>query len=221
MNYEFNIDIKKKIYIENKLTSLSVKLNLKRGNFIAIIGKNGSGKTTFLRVLAGLEKSIGTIKFNNSIWLNNKIFLKPQKRDIGFVFQDSSLFENMTIEKNLSFIRNDKKLIENLLKISNLFNIKNRYPKTLSGGQKQKLNLCRALINKPKILLMDEPFSSLDYEASDILQKHIKYFHNKFNIITVMVSHNFYEIKKLANRIFLLEDGNLKEDFDKKLFFKN
>lgn len=215
MNFKLQINIQKKIYIQNKLLSLSIKINLNQGDFIAIIGKNGSGKTTFLRILAGLENATGEIKINNSIWLDKNTFLKPQKRDIGFVFQESSLFENMTIEKNLSFIRNDKNLIENLLKISNLFDMKKKYPKILSGGQKQKLNLCRALVKKPKILLMDEPFSSLDYEASETLQHHIKYFQKQFNMIIIMVSHNFYEIKRLTNKVFILENGELKEAFYK------
>lgn len=161
-----------------------------------------------------MEDATGEIKVDNSIWLNNNFILEPQKRGIGFVFQESSLFLNMTIEKNLLFIKKDKEFVEYLLKISNLFDMRKKYPKHLSGGQKQKLNLCRALVRKPKILLMDEPFSSLDYEASEILQNQIKYFHKKFNMIIIMVSHNFYEIKNLTNRVFILKNGLLQENIN-------
>jgi len=189
--------------------NLDIDLHITQGEFIALTGSSGSGKTTFLRILAGLEKASGNIMVENKIWQNKNCILPPQKREIGFVFQDYALFENMSVIDNLLFVNNDINLANELLKITELTKLKNRYPNSLSGGQKQRVSLCRALMKKPKILLLDEPLSALDIDIRKKLQNEILALHKKFNITTIMVSHDPSEIYKMASRVVVLENGKL------------
>lgn len=145
-----SFDLKKPLLGANGKMTLEIKGSLNSGDFLALSGESGSGKTTFLRSLAGLEKSSGVIKVEDEIWQNEKIFLAPQKRKIGFVFQDYALFENLSVEKNLLFANNDKILCEKLLCMLHLSKLKDRYPATLSGGQKQRVALGRAMMRRPK-----------------------------------------------------------------------
>lgn len=204
-----NINIKKELHGANGDFYLDVNLDIKQGEFVALIGKSGSGKTTLLRILAGLEKSNGTIKVNTQIWQDKDKFLKVQKRNIGFVFQDFALFENMNVEQNLLFVNKDKYLAKKLLEITELDKLKNRMPNTLSGGQKQRVSLCRSLMNNPQILLMDEPLSALDTKMRNKLQNEIQTLHKEFNLTTIMVSHDLNETYRLANYIVELNDGKI------------
>ena len=204
-----NIDIKKELHGANGDFELDVNLEIKQGEFLALIGKSGSGKTTLLRILAGLEKSSGVISVNNQIWQDDNNFLKVQNRNIGFVFQDFALFENMSVEQNLLYVNKDKDLANKLLEITELSKLKNRMPNSLSGGQKQRVSLCRSLMNKPKILLMDEPLSALDSNMRNKLQNEILALHKEFNLTTIMVSHDLNETYRLANYIVELNEGKI------------
>ena len=206
------INIQKQLHGSNGLMNLDVNLEIKQGEFLALAGLSGSGKTTLLRILAGLEEASGIIKINNSIWLDEKFSLSPQKREIGFVFQDYALFPNYTVLENLLYVKKDLKLANHLLRITDLSELKNRLPQTLSGGQKQRISLCRALMNIPKILLMDEPLSALDSNMITKLQNEILTLHNEFNTTTIMVSHDPSEIYRLANRVITLNFGQIIND---------
>lgn len=206
------IDISKKLHGANGEMDLKVNLEIKQGDFIALAGLSGSGKTTLLRILAGLEEANGTININNTLWLDNKFCLPSQKREIGFVFQDYALFPNFSVLDNLLYVNKDKELANYLLKMTELEELKNRFPLTLSGGQKQRVSLCRALMNKPKILLMDEPLSALDSEMRTKLQNEILTLHKEFNTTTIMVSHDPSEIYRLANRVVTLNFGEIIND---------
>ncbi|UTJ07854.1 ABC transporter ATP-binding protein [Arcobacter roscoffensis] len=206
------IDIQKSLHGQIGDINLDVNLQIQKGDFIALTGKSGSGKTTLLRILAGLESANGNIEVNSVTWLDDKTNLAVQKRDIGFVFQDYALFENMSVLQNLLYVKKDKDLAFKLLELCDLKNLINRYPNSLSGGQKQRLSICRAMMNKPKLLLLDEPLSALDPKMRNSLQDEILSLHKEFNTTTIMVSHEPREIYKLSNRVILLENGEVLND---------
>jgi molybdate transport system ATP-binding protein len=197
-----NIDIKNAI--------LELKLSINSGEFIAIVGDSGGGKTTLLRVIAGLERANGVIEVNGAYWLKNNRSLPPQKRSIGFVMQDYALFENMSVIENLLFVKKDYSLAKRLLKSVDLWNLKDRLPNSLSGGQKQRVALTRAIIKKPKLLLLDEPLSALHPAMRYTLQQEILDLHKEFNLTTLLVSHDISEVAKLANRVISIENGKIK-----------
>ena len=210
------IAIKKKLHGANGEMSLKLNLEIEEGSFLALTGKSGSGKTTLLRILAGLEEADGFIKVGSDIWLNQKESVEVQKRQIGFVFQDYALFPNMSVEENLLFVKKDKTLAKKLLEMTELTALKKRLPNTLSGGQKQRVSLCRAMMNRPKLLLMDEPLSALDADMRTKLQNEILTLHKEFGTTTIMVSHDPSEIYRLASRVVVLELGQIVNDGEAK-----
>jgi molybdate transport system ATP-binding protein len=206
------IGVHKKLIGSSGPMKLDLSLELAEKSFVAVAGESGSGKTTLLRILAGLEKAEGKINVSGKEWLRRGKSLPPQEREIGFVFQDYALFDNMTVEKNLLFVNKDRRLAKHLLELTELSKMKERYPGTLSGGQKQRVALCRALMNRPKILLMDEPLSALDPSMRSRLQQDILKLHREFGTTTLMVSHDPSEIYRLADRVILLDHGKIKRD---------
>ncbi|MEA3419621.1 MAG: ATP-binding cassette domain-containing protein [Campylobacterota bacterium] len=192
--------------------NLDIDIDIQEHEFVALAGQSGSGKTTLLRILAGLEKADGTISVNDKVWQKETTALAPQKRGIGFVFQDYALFANMSVEENLLYVSRDKTLAKHLLEMTDLFELKDRLPATLSGGQKQRVSLCRALMNRPKLLLMDEPLSALDPAMRTKLQQDILTLHKEFGTTTIMVSHDPSEIYRLADRAILLDQGKIVQD---------
>ncbi|WP_373057633.1 ABC transporter ATP-binding protein [Zunongwangia sp. H14] len=207
---------------------LDVKFSLKKGSFTVIYGESGAGKTTLLRMMAGLiSPDKGNMKVDEKVWLDTprKFELEPQKRNTGMVFQDYALFPNMTVEENLKFAsgsKNNKSHLEELISITQLNALRNRKPSTLSGGQQQRVALARALVRKPGILLLDEPLSALDHSIRGKLQDYILRVHKKFNLTTVLVSHEPGEIIKMADHVLVLENGTItKEDKPTAIFTKN
>ncbi|MCT7512815.1 ABC transporter ATP-binding protein [Aliarcobacter cryaerophilus] len=207
-----SLNIKKELHGSNGVMNLDINLSLQNGEFVALSGVSGSGKTTLLRVLAGLEEAFGEIIVDGEIWLNENIKKPIQKRDIGFVFQDYALFPNLSVIDNLLYVKKDKDLAKQLLNLTDLYELKNRYPNSLSGGQKQRVSLCRALMKRPKILLMDEPLSALDPHMRLKLQDEILTLHKEFKTTTIMVSHDPSEMYKLASRVLVLKDGKIIDD---------
>lgn len=201
--------LKKELFGVNENMELNVKINFKSGSFISLSGESGSGKTTILRCLAGLEKANGFIKVDDEIWQDEKIFLSPQKRRIGFVFQDYALFENLSVKDNFLFVEKDIDYCNKLLDMLGLMSLKDRYPTNLSGGQKQRVALGRAMMRKPKLLLLDEPLSALDPHLRARLQDEISKIQDMFKTTTILVSHDPNEIYKLANYMFVLKNGKI------------
>ena len=207
-----HINIQKALHGSQGDMDLDVKLEIRKGEFIALMGESGSGKTTLLRVLAGLEKAEGDISVEDLVWLDDTKRLPPQQREIGFVFQDYALFDNMTVEQNLLFVNADKAFANELLSMAELTGLASRNVRSLSGGQKQRVSLCRAMMNKPKLLLMDEPLSALDEKMKAKLQDEIAKLHKKFGTTTIMVSHDAEASYALADRVIVLKQGKVISD---------
>ena len=194
---------------------LQVEASVKRGQLLALYGESGVGKTSILRMLAGLMKpDHGHIEVHGDIWLDtkNNIYLKPQKRKTGFVFQDYALFPNMTVRQNLEFAldkKQDYKIIEELIEMVELRDLQHRKPDTLSGGQQQRTALARALVRRPELLLLDEPLSALDYSMRSKLQDYILEVHRRFNLTTILVSHEISEVFKMADMVLSMERGKV------------
>lgn len=210
-----HLDVHKVLCGSQGEMNLAVKLEIKKGEFIVLMGESGSGKTTLLRVLAGLEKAEGKIEVENVSWLGEQKMLACQERQIGFVFQDYALFDNMTVEQNLLFVKEDRTLVVKLLELTELSELARRNVKSLSGGQKQRVSLCRAMMNRPKLLLMDEPLSALDAKMRVKLQDEIAKLHKEFGTTTIMVSHDAEASYTLADRILVLDQGKVIKDGSK------
>lgn len=194
---------------------LEVDLQLHQKELLALTGPSGSGKTTILRILAGLEKRAqGCLWVQGELWQDSAqgIFLAPQQRSIGVVFQDYALFPNMSVLHNLQFAlpkTENQTLIEELLEVMDLQALKKAYPRELSGGQQQRVALARALVRRPKLLLLDEPLSALDTQMREHLQTFIRLLHERYALTTLLISHHPEEIQRLADRVLLLEKGKI------------
>jgi len=195
--------------------NINVDFELAEGDFLCLFGESGSGKTTILRMLAGLTNpDSGVIEVSGDEWFNgaqNKK-LPAQKRNVGMVFQDDSLFPNMTVLENILFAAEEKNrntLIDELIEISQIEEFLHRNPSTLSGGQKQRVSLVRTLVRRPKLLLLDEPLSALDPAMRQILQNLLLELHQKLELTIVMVSHDLPEIFRLSTKVLELKDGEV------------
>lgn len=207
-----HLNLQKTLHGNLGAMELDIAFSIKEHEFVAISGPSGSGKTTLLRILAGLEEANGTIQVDGTKWLDTNFSLPPQKRGLGFVFQDYALFANMSVLENLLFVAKDKTLAKHLLKLTELTELSHRMPNTLSGGQKQRVALCRAFMRRPKLLLMDEPLSALDPLMRKKLQQDILTLHKEFGTTSIMVSHDPSEIYKLASRVIELKYGKIIQD---------
>jgi len=211
------ISIQKKLHMAGGNGVLNVDTELADHSFTALYGPSGAGKTTLLRIIAGLlQPEQGIIEVNGQTWLNTakKINLPPQKRNIGFVFQDYALFPNMTVEENLLYALpkgGDKNKVQLLLEMIGLQNLAHQKPALLSGGQKQRVALVRALVRNPEILLLDEPLSALDNDARNSLQNELQTIHQQLKLTTLLVSHHIPEIYKLANKVIKIDQGEIKQ----------
>lgn len=199
---------------EGKLP-LEVSFQVHRGQFLTLYGKSGAGKTTVLRILAGLTKAdAARIVVDGEVWEDStlKKRLPAQKRPIGFVFQDFALFPNLSVRENLAFALpkgEAKGLIDELLEMMELQSLQKSNPQHLSGGQKQRVALARAIVRRPKILVLDEPLSALDDEMRLKLQDYVLKIHQTFQLTTLMVSHHLPEIFKLSDHVLVLDNGQL------------
>lgn len=205
--------LRKKLRASDGDMLLDVQCRLDQGQLLTIYGKSGAGKTSILRMLAGLlSPDRGIIEVHGQTWLNtvNRIGLRPQKRAIGYVFQDYALFPNMTVRENLQFgleKGQDPQIVDELIHTIELEQLQHRKPDTLSGGQQQRVALARALVRRPKLLLLDEPLSALDKAMRLKLQDYILKVHRQFQLTTILVSHDLAEVFKLSDQVMCLEKG--------------
>ena len=195
--------------------NLNIDCIINQGDFVTIYGPSGAGKTTLLRIIAGLIRpESGYLSVGDSTWYDSQksINLKPQERPVGLVFQDYALFPNMTVRENINYALGDNKngnAVNEIIGLMNLEDLINRKPDTLSGGQKQRVALARSLVKIPEILMLDEPMSALDIEMRHRIQNYLLEAHKKFNLTTILVSHDIGEIFKLSNAVIMLENGKI------------
>jgi molybdate transport system ATP-binding protein len=197
-----SISIQKKLKAYHGLQVLKVDRQFPAGSITKIYGPSGAGKTTFLKVVAGLiTPETGNITVNGTVWLDTtlNINITPQERLTGFVFQDYALFPNMTVKQHLTYATNDMQWINRLLLIGKLDTLAEHKPIYLSGGQQQRLAILRALAIKPKLLLMDEPFSALDPEMKSVLLADVKLLFKELATTVLIVTHNPQELEGLAD----------------------
>ncbi|WP_297811409.1 ATP-binding cassette domain-containing protein [uncultured Finegoldia sp.] len=200
-----------KCKIIKKLNHFSLDVEFQVDNEITcIMGQSGSGKTSILNSIAGLLKpDVGEIILDENVLFSNQINLKPQQRNIGYVFQDYALFPNMSVKSNIFFMSPDENYTNSLIKKLEIEYLLENYPNTLSGGEKQKVSIVRALANKPKLLLMDEPFSSIDEKFKNKFYEELIEIKEFLDIPIIMVTHNRAEAEILAHRVIFIDKGNI------------
>ncbi|CAG0951152.1 sulfate transport system ATP-binding protein [Methylophilaceae bacterium] len=194
---------------------LDVELEVGDGEFIALYGPSGVGKTTLLRCIAGLETpDRGEISVAGKPWFSavQGLSLLSQQRHVGYMFQDYALFPNMTVRGNLEFALRKgtrRQRVDELLQLMELGELQHRKPGTLSGGQKQRVALARTLASEPSLLLLDEPLSALDPAIRGRLQDEILRMQRHFGLTAIIVSHDVGEVYKLAGRVVVMEAGRI------------
>lgn len=204
-----------KIYDKKRVTD-EVSFEVKDREFVVLVGASGCGKSTILRMIAGLESiTSGEISIDGKV-VND---VSPKDRDIAFVFQSYALYPHMNVKENISFglkMRGEKKdVIEQKVKeaceILDLKEYINRYPRELSGGQRQRVALGRAIVRNPKVFLMDEPLSNLDAKLRVQMRSEIKKLHKKLNATFIYVTHDQTEALTMGDRICVLEGGKIQQ----------
>lgn len=209
------ISFQKQLRGQSGRLDLNIDLKLEKGKFYALMGESGAGKTSVLKAIAGLVRpEKGFIRYQKEIWYDNNsgVFVKPQKRKVGFVFQDYALFPNMTVEQNLSYAIGDLSERDELNEILELMDLKSLVkskPLELSGGQQQRVALARAILRRPEIVLLDEPLSALDRKLRKKLQNDLESLHRHYGFTTLMVTHDESEVSRLADEVFILENGQI------------
>lgn len=208
-----DLELRKKLFSAQGEFELDVQLHVDKGEFVALFGHSGVGKTTLLRCLAGLaEADGGRIRVAGERWFDGRSLVPPQRRRVGYMFQDYALFPNMSVRGNLEFARpkgSDHRRVDELIELMALGELQHRKPTTLSGGQQQRSALARALAAEPQLLLLDEPFSALDQQTRLRLQDEVLRLQRHYGLTTVMVSHDISEIYKLSQRVLLIEHGRI------------
>jgi iron(III) transport system ATP-binding protein len=191
-----------------------VSLEVVRGEILALLGESGSGKTTLLRMIAGFERpSSGEILIDGRMVAGKGIFVEPEKRGIGVVFQDYALFPHLRVRENMEFglarlgREAKNRRIKEMMELTGTLTLERRYPHELSGGQKQRIALARALAPGPALILFDEPFSSIDSMLKSQMRKELKTILRKAGSTAVFVTHDTRDAMAMANRICMLRKG--------------
>ncbi len=192
----------------------NVSFTLQKGKSYVIVGESGSGKTTLIRLLCGLEiPSTGTIMVNGNIVSSDTVFIQPEERKIGLVFQDYALFPHLSVYENvvygISSDTNKKNRVKEVLKLVGLSGFGQRYPHELSGGQQQRVALARALAPKPNLLILDEPFSNLDASLRTQLRNELFSIIKKTDTTAIFVTHDTEDALAVADEILVLHNGFL------------
>lgn len=191
-----------------------INLDVNDGEYFVVLGPTGAGKTLLLETVAGLHHPD-----TGEVWLNGRNItpLPPERRNVGFVFQEYALFPHMTVRENVSFGLEMRRIpssertprIEMILQLTGLEQLSNRYPETLSGGERQRTALARALVTEPDLFLLDEPLSALDVNTQEALREELRRIHERLGIATIHVTHDHVEAVVLADRIGVMSRGEI------------
>ena len=212
-----NIENLIKFYSKDDPLIKDLNFSVNKGEFVSFIGESGSGKTTFLKCLAGLEKiNSGKITLNNRVLDDKTTFIKPNHRKIGFIFQDYPLFPHLSVLENLKINLDEQyeKNIKYYVELTGLDNLLNRYPHELSGGEQQRVCITRALIREPDLLLMDEPFSNLDVSIKSKIQSEVYKILKSTDTTTILVTHDIKDTFDISDRILVFKAG-IVQQYDK------
>jgi iron(III) transport system ATP-binding protein len=192
-----------------------LSLDVADGEFVAVLGSSGSGKTTLLRLIAGFdEPDSGEISISKKLVASKNVCVAAEARKVGYVPQDAALFPHLSVFENVAFglkglskaARVDR--VRQLLKLVSMESFENQSATELSGGQKHRIALARALAPEPELILLDEPFAALDAELRTRIREEIKQVLDKVSSTTILVTHDQEEALSIADRVALLRDGN-------------
>ena len=215
---EFSLELKeiKKSFTEGEVVLDNISLRIGKGEFITLLGSSGCGKTTTLRIIAGLEQPD-----EGSVWLDGREVtgLEPNRRNVNTVFQNYALFPHMNVAENIGYGLKLKKVpkseikkkVSQMLELVQLEGYERRKPSELSGGQKQRVAIARALVNNPKVLLLDEPLGALDLQLRRAMQIELKHLQKKLGITFIYITHDQEEAINMSDRIAVMKDGRIEQ----------
>ncbi|MGC9456541.1 MAG: ABC transporter ATP-binding protein [Halothiobacillaceae bacterium] len=193
-----------------------VSLELARGDIGCLLGPSGCGKTTLLRVIAGLQEiTRGEIRIGETVVSHPDFMLETERRNVGMVFQDFALFPHLTVKDNIAFglgglsAPNRRQRVGDLLDLTGLAGLEGRYPHEISGGQQQRVALARALAPSPDVLLLDEPFSSLDRELRETLACEVRDILKAEDVTAILVTHDPFEAFAMADQVGVIHEGEI------------
>ena len=206
------------VELDKKHILRDFSLTVEKGEILCLLGPSGCGKTTALKAIAGLIKcSAGEIELFEETLLNGRHVCPPEKRGMGFIFQDYALFPHMTVEQNIAFALHGQpkelihKTVQEVLSLVHMQGLEGRYPHQLSGGQQQRTAVARALANKPKLLLMDEPFSNIDSQVKHKLMAELRTLLKGHGITCIFVTHAKYEAFSFADKTAVIHNGRIEQ----------
>jgi iron(III) transport system ATP-binding protein len=202
-----------KFYDEEQVLS-DFNLDVWKGSITGILGSSGSGKTTALRLIAGFDRpDAGIIEMKNEVIVSDEVWLPPERRSIGMVFQDYALFPHLTVKKNIAFGlgKNDieQGRLKEVIEMCNLSSLINKFPQELSGGQQQRVALARALAPNPEVILLDEPFTSLDAQMARVLRDEVVELLKDTETTAIIVTHDQEEALSVCDVVSVLEKGKI------------
>ncbi len=195
---------------------LDISLSCPNGKMLVMIGPSGGGKTTIVRMLAGLETpERGLITFNDEVWFDSSrgINLPPRKRRLGYVFQDYTLFPHLNLFENAAFAAVDRKEVDDLFELFGIGHLKDRKPYRVSGGERQRCAICQALARHPQLLLLDEPLSALDVVTRRELREELKKLKERISFPIIYVTHDINEALFLGDEILPVVNGRADGDW--------
>ena len=191
-------------------------IELHPGEVLVIVGPSGCGKTTLLRIIAGLEKpAAGDVRLGDEVLTGNNVLIAPEKRGIGFVFQGLALFPHLTVDSNVAFglhglpSAERKQRVADELRAVGIEGLGGRYPHELSGGQQQRVAIARSLVRRPRLMLMDEPFSDLDTKTRAAVRTEVLRILREHNTAAIIVTHDREDAFHVADRIAEMDQGRI------------